>query len=96
MSQSLLIQARFLVFLAGLFPSLMMQGQAVKSNFSAMVAAGKVNGDIYQNSILGMTLSAPGAHWEVRGPISAASRQGRLVDGKRQANHILGSEEFVC
>jgi hypothetical protein len=45
-----------------------------------MVAAGKVNGDIYQNSILGITLSAPKAHWDVRGPISTARRQGRLID----------------
>lgn len=79
MSKSLLIQTQFLMFLVGLFPSLM-QGQVVKSDFSSMVAAGKVNGDIYQNSILGITLSAPKAHWDVRGPISAASRQGRLID----------------
>ena len=80
MSKSLLIQAQFLVFLAGLFSSSMMQAQAAKSDFSSMVAAGKVNGDIYQNPILGITLSAPKAHWDVRGPISAASRQGRLID----------------
>jgi hypothetical protein len=53
---------------------------AVKRDFSSMAAAGKVNGDIYQNSILGITLSAPKAHWDVRGPISAARRQGRLID----------------
>jgi len=41
MSKLLLIHARFLVFLAGLFPSLMMQAQAVTSDFSSMVAAGK-------------------------------------------------------
>ena len=57
-----------------------MQGQAVKSDFSSMAAAGKVNGDIYQNPILGITLSASKAHWEVRGPISAARGQGRLID----------------
>jgi len=45
-----------------------------------MAAAGKVNVDIYQNSVLGITLSAPKAHWEVRGPISASRRQGRLID----------------
>jgi hypothetical protein len=80
MSKSLLIKAQFLMFLAGFFSSSMMQGQAGKSDFSSMVAAGKVNGDSYQNSILGITLSAPKAHWEVRGPISAAGRQGRLID----------------
>jgi hypothetical protein len=80
MSKSLLVQAQLLAFLAGLFPVLTMQGQAVKSDFSSMAAAGKVNGDIYQNSILGITLSAPKAHWDVRGPISTARRQGRLID----------------
>jgi hypothetical protein len=64
-----------------------------------MVAAGKVNGDIYQNSILGITLSAPKAHWDVRGPIRAASRQGRLIDAEYnsgvpergpQENYTLG------
>jgi hypothetical protein len=78
MSRSPLIHAQFLVLLAGLFPLLTRQGQAVKSDFSSMVGAGKVNGDIYQNSVI--TLSAPNAHWDVRGPISAPSRQGRLID----------------
>jgi hypothetical protein len=81
MSKSLLVQAQLLAFLAALLLSaLAMQGQAVKSDFSSMTAAGKVNGDIYQNSVLGITLSAPKARWDVRGPISAARRQGRLVD----------------
>lgn len=80
MSKSLIVQAKLLVFLAGVFPLLTMPGQAVESDFSSMAAAGKVNGDIYQNSILGITLSAPKAHWDVRGPISAARRQGRLID----------------
>lgn len=66
--------------LAFLFPLLTMQGQAVKSDFASMAAAGKLNVDIYQNSVLGITLSAPKAHWDVRGPISAARRQGRLID----------------
>jgi hypothetical protein len=80
MSKSPMAQAKLLVFLVGLFSSLGMQGQAVKSDFSSMAAAGKVTGDIYQNSILGITVSAPKAHWSVRGPISAARRQGRLID----------------
>ena len=89
MSKSRLIKTKFLMFLALLFPSLMMQGQVVTTDFSSMVAAGKVNGDIYQNSILGITLSAPKARWEVRGPISAARQQGRLID----ANYKLGVPE---
>lgn len=84
LSKSPLIQAQFLMVLVGLFTSLV-QGQAVKSEFASMVAAGKVDGDIYQNSVLGITLSAPKAHWDVRGPISAASRQGRLIDADYNA-----------
>lgn len=80
MSKSLRIQAALLVLLAGVLPLRAIQGQAVKSDFSSMAAAGKVNGDTYQNSVLGLSLSAPKAHWDVRGPISAAKRQGRLID----------------
>jgi hypothetical protein len=80
MSKSLRVQAKLLVFFAGIFPVMTLLGQAVKGDFSSMAAAGKVNGDIYQNSILGITLSAPKARWEVRGPISAAAKQGRLID----------------
>jgi len=56
------------------------QGQAPKSDISSVAAAGKVNGDLYQNLYFGITLSAPKAHWSVRGPISAEKRQGRLID----------------
>jgi hypothetical protein len=80
MSKSLRVQATLLVFFAGVFPVMTLLGQAVKGDFSSMAAAGKVNDDIYQNSILGITLSAPKARWEVRGPISAAAKQGRLID----------------
>jgi hypothetical protein len=81
MSKSLLVKARLLTFFAGLFLSAVStQGQALKGDFSSMVAAGKLNGDIYQNSYLGITLSAPKAHWDVRGPISVGKRQARLID----------------
>jgi hypothetical protein len=56
------------------------QGQASRSDISAVAAAGKVTGDVYQNSYFGITLSAPKAHWSVRGPISVQRRQGRLSD----------------
>ena len=56
------------------------QGQASKGDVSSVLAAGKVNGDTYQNSYFGITLSAPKAHWEVRGPISIHRRQARLID----------------
>jgi len=80
MTRSPIVQAKLLLFLVGVFSLRTMQGQAVKSDFSSMTAAGKVNGDSYHNSVLGITLSAPKAHWDVRGPISAARRQGRLID----------------
>lgn len=64
-------------------------GQASKSDFSSVAAAGKVDGDVYQNSYFGITLSAPKAHWSVRGPISVEHRQGRLID----AVYDLGGPE---
>jgi hypothetical protein len=81
MSKSLPVQAHLLTFFAFLLLSAVAtQGQASKDDFSSMSAAGKVNGDTYQNSKLGIALSAPKARWDVRGPISAARRQGRLID----------------
>jgi len=81
MSKSLPVQAQLLAVFAGLLLSaVVMQGQASKGEFSSVAAAGKVNGDTYQNSYLGITLSAPKAHWAVRGPISVQTRQGRLID----------------
>jgi len=56
------------------------QGQAPKSDISSVVAAGKVKGDVYQNSYLGISLSVPKADWSVRGPISVEQRYGRLID----------------
>ncbi len=80
MSKARLVRVQFVVLLSSIFLLPATQGQAVKNDFSSMAAAGKVNRDIYQNPVLGLTLSAPKARWEVRGPISAASRQGRLID----------------
>jgi hypothetical protein len=81
MSKWPLVQAQFLVFFAGFFVfAVTTQGQASKSDFSLVAAAGKLNGDTYQNSYFGITLSAPKAHWEVRGPISVQRRQARLID----------------
>jgi len=80
MSKSLIVRAKLLVPFAGFLALLTMQGQTAKSDFSSVAAAGKVTGDNYQNSVLGITLSAPKAHWDVRGPINAARRQGRLID----------------
>jgi len=64
------------------------QGQAPKSDISSVTAAGNVNGDVYQNSYLGLTLSAPKAHWSFP-PISVETQQGRLVN----AVYDLGGEE---
>ena len=58
-AKSLTVQASLLVFLGWVLSLGTMHGQAAKSDFSFMVAAGTVNGDIYQNSMLGITLSLP-------------------------------------
>jgi hypothetical protein len=65
------------------------QGQAPKSDLASVAAAGKVSGDVYQNSYFGISLSAPKAHWAVRGPISVEKRQARLID----AVYDLGGPE---
>ena len=81
MSKSPLFRARLVAFFTGLLLSAVAaQGQGSKVDFSSVAAAGKATGDTYQNSYLGITLSAPKAHWEVRGPISVQGRQGRLID----------------
>lgn len=69
-----------LVFGMALWFSGITQGQEFRSDISSVAAAGKLNGDVYQNSYFGITLSAPKAHWSVRGPISVQQRQGRLID----------------
>ena len=71
-----------------LWLSVATQGQAPKSDISSVAAAGNVNGDVYQNSYFGITLSAQKAHWSVR-PISVETRQGRLID----AVYDLGGRE---
>ena len=81
MSKRLPTQTLLLRIFAGLLLSAVAaHGQASKEAFSSVVASGKVNGDVYQNSYLGITLSAPRAHWKVAGPISTQRRQGRLVE----------------
>jgi hypothetical protein len=72
-----------------LWLSIPTQGQAPKRDVSSVAAAGKVNDGLYQNSYFGITLSAPKAHWSVRGPISVERRQGRLAD----AVYDLGGQE---
>ena len=57
-----------------------LQKQESKNDMLSVTTAGKVNGDTYQNSYLGISLSAPKGKWEVRGPISLEGRQGRLID----------------
>jgi hypothetical protein len=54
-------------------------GQAPKSDISSVAAAGKVNADVYQNSYLGLTLSAPKAHWSFP-PVSVETQQAKLLE----------------
>lgn len=81
MSKRLAVQAQLLTVFAGLLLSAVAtHGQASKDEFSSVVGSGKVNGDVYQNSYLGIALSAPKARWKVGGPISVQRRQGRLIE----------------
>src|SRR5580704_15343162 len=81
MSKRLSVQTQLLTIFAALFLSAgATYGQASKDAFSSVVASGKVNGDVYQNSYFGIALSAPKARWKVRGPISVQRRQGRLIE----------------
>jgi hypothetical protein len=81
MSKRLSVQTQLLTIFAALFLSAgATYGQASKDAFSSVVASGKVNGDVYQNSYFGIALSAPKARWKVRGLISVQRRQGRLIE----------------
>jgi len=55
-------------------------GQAPKSDISSVAAAGKVSADVYQNSYLGLTLSAPKAQWSFPLPVSVETQQAKLLE----------------
>jgi hypothetical protein len=54
--------------------------QKPRSNISAVVAAGKLDGDVYRNSYLGITLSAPKAMFKVPVSVNVARKDARLVN----------------
>jgi hypothetical protein len=56
------------------------QGETPTADIASVAAAGKVSGAVYLNSYFGISLTAPKAKWEVRGPIDVARRQARLID----------------
>jgi hypothetical protein len=56
------------------------QGQGPKSDISTVVAAGRVNGDIYTNTYFGLSLAAPKAHFTVPSYVNTASRVANLVE----------------
>ncbi len=54
--------------------------QKLGSDISAVVAAGKLDGDVYRNSYLRISLSAPKAKFTVPSLVNAAGKRARLVD----------------
>jgi hypothetical protein len=56
------------------------KGQAPKSDISALVAAGKVNGETYTNTYFGISITAPKAHFTAPSFVNISGRVARLVD----------------
>jgi hypothetical protein len=54
--------------------------QKPQSDISAVVAAGKLEGDVYRNSYFGISLSAPKAKFTVPSLVNVAGKRARLVD----------------
>ncbi len=57
-----------------------MQGQGPKSDISSVVAAGKVNNDVYSNAYFGMSLTAPKAKFTAPSLVNIGGRRARLVN----------------
>ncbi len=55
-------------------------GQTPKGDISSVAAAGKVSGDVYQNTYFGITLAAPKAHFTAPSLVNVAGRRARLVN----------------
>jgi hypothetical protein len=71
---------RLMVIGIALLVSAATQGETPKGDISSVAAAGKVNGDVYLNTYFGLRLTAPKAHWAVRGPVDVAGGRARLID----------------
>ena len=56
------------------------QGQPSRDDISTVVAAGKVNGDIYSNTYFGISLTAPKAQFSAPVSVNIARRNARLVN----------------
>jgi hypothetical protein len=56
------------------------QGQASKDDISGIVAAGKINGDIYSNTYFGISLTAPKAQFSAPVSVNIGRRNARLVN----------------
>ena len=55
-------------------------GQGAKKDISSVVAVGKVNGDIYNNAYLGLSLTAPSAKFTAPSLVNVEGRRARLVN----------------
>jgi len=63
-----------------LLASAAIQGQVPKSEISSVVAAAKMNGDVYLNTYFGISLSAPKASFTAPELVNVAGRRARLLN----------------
>lgn len=71
---------RFTVVVLSLLAFAAGQGPVPKSDISSVVAAGKVTGDVYTNTYLGISLTAPKAEFTAPGLVNVAGRRARLLN----------------
>ena len=74
------LNTALLVIATTVLLSAALAAQKPRSYISAVVAAGKLDGDVYRNSYLRITLSAPKAKFTVPSLVNAAGKRARLVD----------------
>jgi hypothetical protein len=55
-------------------------GQYPTRDISSVVAAGKLNGDVYKNTYFGISLTAPKAHFTAPSLVNVPGRRARLVN----------------
>jgi hypothetical protein len=74
------ILKRVLAAAITLFTAVATVGQAPNTDISSVAAAGKVNGDRYENTYFGISLTAPKASFTAPSLVIAAGRRARLVN----------------
>ncbi len=74
------LNTALLVIATTVLLSAALAAQRPRSDISAVLAAGKLDGDVYRNSYFGITLSAPKAKFTVPSVVDVAGKRARLVD----------------